>query len=255
MLKCSADNAKAIMAMAIPAVIAALVFSFLPRSYDSVVSFSVCTQKLEEFSLDEIGDVFEFCRDRAGATSVNIYISMLAICAVFVVLGIIFAILNCLSCGGTKCMKITCRVLVSIGLMCLADLAVILITVYVVTDLTVSEILDQDKISNLQSMGEYSLLQLCSLGLAWLVVGCVGPFLTASNSTCMKTLLWLIGAVVSFAIIAIIVVANPKHVSFLKSGAKAMGCVLGVWDVVVFTLMYFFCMCGATRNGCCCGSK
>jgi len=257
MVKCSADNAKAILAVGIPAVLSALIFSFLPREYDEVVAFSFCTRTWEEppINVGDLGDKFQFCRKTSGETSVDIYIAMLVICAVFVVLGIVFAILNCLSCGGTKCMKVTGRVLVSIGLMCLSDLMVILISVYVVADIDIKNPDAFKQKENFISTGTYSLYQLCSLGLAWLVVGCAGPFLTATDSKCMKLVLWAIGAVISFAIIAIIVAANPKDVTFIDSGAKAMGCVLGVWDLVIFTLMYFFCMCGATRNGCCCRSK
>lgn len=269
------DNAKALLATGIPIIIIALAFGLIPRDLLYVLDSIHC--------LNSKGAGWNLCVN-SGTTleTVSLYaFVILTILAGFgVALGLVFAILNCLSCGASGCMKISGRVFVGLGLAGLADSGIFALCLLIVDQSD-----NQQTQANALIVGSYTGLQLFSFAAAWLVLCLIGPWVTGGDGCCMKFLLYVVGAVVVFMMSAVLVGCDPggvlKRLAELVAGgeggeggagpedlwfvreliadapsfsprlARAMGFAIGAADLVVFTLMFAFCFCGATKRGCC----
>jgi len=269
------DNTKALLATGIPIILLALLFGLIPRDILYVLDTIHC--------LNSSGSGWSLCVN-AGTVketvSVYAFVVLTVLAGFGVALGLVFAILNCLSCGASNCMKVAGRVFVGMGLTGLADSGV-----FAVCMLIVDQSGDQQTQANALIVGSYTGLQLFSFATAWLLLCIIGPWITSGDSCCMKFVLYAIGGAATFMMSAVLVGCDPGKVlkrlaelaaqasgdapeesggglrfigelladgpSFDPSLAKAMGFVIGAADLVVYTLTFAFCFCGAAKRGCC----
>lgn len=265
MSACCHDVARLIFTMGLAAIAYGAVFGFLPRSADTVKNMVECAAKNPKGFIDCVKGNGN--GGSGGTNSVKnplliniLFIVMVTFGCVFLVLAIVFIILNCCCCHGSSCLAILENIMLGLALPALLDGVCYIGSVLL---LKIGAISNNNLAKNaLNIAGTYSGYVGVSLAAAWLITCLIGPVMTRNNSTCLKIVCMVIGLAVAAGVYCAVVLVDPKKVPNLNTGTTNGTTPTGIKErlypaLIVaafvaadYVLMFFLCTC-ITSGGCC----
>lgn len=229
-----------LLCFGVPSIIVAAALGFIKRSPAEVTLFIGCTSK------QSIKTCWESVTGNKAGLIMFLLVSALffASCAA----GIIFLVLNLISCRRIPCIGYTGRVMMGVFFTMAADWVV---------SFTCAFLLGTNKFkpgteayTYTYMLSAYCGLNMVSLGAAWLVTVIMGSLLIPHSVCCGKCIVHLVGDAVAFIVIAVIVATDPFRIipQYLDkvvnvNGIRAMGCVLGVLDIILYSITFTVCFC------------
>ncbi|EFO63760.1 Hypothetical protein GLP15_3847 [Giardia lamblia P15] len=261
MSACCHDVARLIFAMGLAAIAYGAVFGFLPRSADTVKTMVDCVAKTPK-------NFISCVKGNGGSNGVKnplliniLFIVMVTFGCVFLVLAIVFIILNCCCCHGSSCLAILENIMLGLALPALLDGVCYLGSVLL---LNINAIKSNELAKNaLNIAGTYSGYVGVSLAAAWLLTCLIGPVMTRNNSTCLKIVCMIVGLAVAAGVYCAVVLVDPKKVPNLNNsttngtttptGIKERlypALIIAAFVAADYVLMFLLCTC-ITSGGCC----